>query len=221
MLLVVGLGNPGSDYARNRHNVGFMAVDAIVRRHRFPPYRTKFHGKLAEGDVAGQRVLAFKPMTYMNRSGDAVLGAVRFFKLRAEDVLVFHDEIDLARGKLRVKRGGGHAGHNGLRSIHSRIGPDYRRVRFGIGHPGDKDRVVGHVLKDFSRAEVEDVWRILDAVAEAFPLLATGDDSGFMTRVALILNPPAHKPRPADLDEPADGDTNDGDEKKREPDHGI
>ncbi|MBL6946671.1 MAG: aminoacyl-tRNA hydrolase [Rhodospirillales bacterium] len=195
MLLVVGLGNPGSDYARNRHNVGFMAVDEIVHRYRFSRFRTKFHGKLAEGEVAGRKVMVFKPMTYMNRSGDAVLGAVRFFKVAPENVIVFHDELDLACGKIRVKRGGGHAGHNGLRSIHSRIGNKYGRVRIGIGHPGTKERVVGHVLKDFSKSESDWVRKMMDAIGEAFPLLADGDDSGFMTKVALIMNPPVHNKR--------------------------
>jgi peptidyl-tRNA hydrolase, PTH1 family len=193
MLLVVGLGNPGSDYARNRHNVGFMALDEIVLRHGFSRFRTKFHGKLAEGEVLGYKVIAFKPMTFMNRSGDAVLGAVRFFKVPPEKVIVLHDELDLAAGKIRVKRGGGHAGHNGLRSIHSRIGPNYGRVRIGIGHPGDKERVVGHVLKDFSKSDSQWVEKLVDAIAQAFPFLAEGDDSGFMTKVALIMKPPVHK----------------------------
>jgi len=203
MLLVVGLGNPGSDCAQNRHNVGFMAVDEIVHRHRFSRFRTKFHGKLAEGEVAGRKVMVFKPMTFMNRSGDAVLGAVRFFKIAPENVIVFHDELDLAGSKIRVKRGGGHAGHNGLRSIHSRIGPKYGRVRIGIGHPGDKERVVGHVLKDFSKTEGARVGKLMEAIAEAFPLLADGDDSGFMTKVSLIINPPVHKKR-----EETDGEPN-------------
>ncbi len=188
MLLVVGLGNPGSDYARNRHNVGFMAVDGIVRRYRLSSFRNKFQGQMAEGEVAGRRICVLKPMTFMNRSGDSVLGAQRFFK-------VPHDELDLAHGKLKVKRGGGHAGHNGLRSIHARLGDSYRRVRIGIGHPGDKDRVVGHVLKDFSRDEAGEVERMIEAIAEAFPFLVVDDDAGFMTRVALILNPPVHKKR--------------------------
>ncbi len=217
MLLVVGLGNPGSDYARNRHNVGFMAVDGIVHRYRFPSFRGKFQGQLAEGEVAGRRICVLKPMTFMNRSGDSVLGAQRFFKVPPENVLVFHDEIDLAHGKIRVKRGGGHAGHNGLRSIHARLGPDYRRVRIGVGHPGDKDRVAGHVLKDFSKAEAGEVERMVEAIAEAFPFLVVDDDAGFMTRVSLILNPPVHKPRPSD-DEAADGEGND---RKRRPGDGI
>ena len=219
MLLVVGLGNPGPDYARNRHNVGFMAVEEIALRHRFSQFRTKFHGKLAEGEVAGQKVMAFKPMTFMNRSGDAVLGAVRFFKLKPEQVLLLHDELDLAWGKIRVKRGGGHAGHNGLRSIHSRIGPNYGRVRIGIGHPGTKERVVGHVLKDFSKAETKDLEKMMDAIGQAFPLLAKGDDSAFLTKVALITNPPEHKPRP-DSEGAADPGTARGN-NKRGPGNGV
>jgi PTH1 family peptidyl-tRNA hydrolase len=218
MLLVVGLGNPGSDYARNRHNVGFMAVDGIVHRYRFSSFRSKFQGQLAEGEVAGRKIYVFKPMTFMNRSGDAVLGAVRFYKIRPEDVLVFHDELDLAHGKLRVKRGGGHAGHNGLRSIQARIGADYRRVRIGIGHPGDKDRVVSHVLKDFSKAEAGEVERMVEAIAEAFPFLVVEDDAGFMTKVSLILNPPVHKKR-EDAGDPADA--SDGKRQERSPEDGI
>lgn len=218
MLLVVGLGNPGSDYARNRHNVGFMAVDEIVRRYRFSSFRGKFQGQLAEGEVAGRRIHVLKPMTFMNRSGDSVLGAQRFFKVPPEDVLVFHDEIDLAQGRIRVKRGGGHAGHNGLRSIHARLGPDYRRVRIGVGHPGDKDRVVGHVLKDFSKAEAGEVERLVEAIAEAFPFLVVDDDAGFMTRVSLILNPPVHKKRDDGAGGPPGGN---GHSQERSPGDGI
>lgn len=218
MLLVVGLGNPGSDYARNRHNVGFMAVDGIVHRYRFSSFRSKFQGQLAEGEVAGRKIFVFKPMTYMNRSGDAVLGALRFYKIKPEDLLVFHDELDLAHGKLKVKRGGGHAGHNGLRSIHARVGPEYRRVRIGIGHPGDKDRVVSHVLKDFSKAEAGEVERMVEAIAEAFPFLVVDDDAGFMTRVSLILKPPVHKKREDGDGGPPDAN---GENQERSPGNGI
>lgn len=190
MLLVVGLGNPGVGYARNRHNIGFMAVDAIAARHRFAPFRRRFHGEAAEGGAGGRKVLILKPMTYMNESGRAVAAAAGFYKIPPGDVLVFHDELDLAAGKVRCKTGGGHAGHNGLRSLHAHIGADYRRVRLGIGHPGDKDRVIGHVLKDFAKAD--DAWLqpLLDAIAEFFPLLADGDDAAFMSKVALTLTPP-------------------------------
>ncbi len=193
MLLVVGLGNPGPDYARNRHNIGFMAADAIVRRHGLGRFRRKFHGEIAEGQVAGRRILVLKPSTYMNDSGRAVAAACGFYRLTPEDVLVLHDEIDLAAGKVRIKDGGGHAGHNGLRSIHAHIGADYRRVRVGVGHPGDRDRVKSHVLKDFAKAD--DVWleKLLDSIAHHFPLLVGGDDLSFMSKVALDLQPPRPK----------------------------
>ncbi len=206
MLLVVGLGNPGAEHARNRHNIGFMAVDAIVRRHAFGPFRAKFHGEIAQGDVAGARVLALKPTTYMNDSGRSVAAAAGFFKIPPADVVVLHDELDLAGGRLRVKRGGGHAGHNGLRSIHAHLGADYRRIRLGIGHPGDKDQVTQHVLRDFAKAD--DAWleKLLEAIADGFALVVDGDDSGFMSKVALAMKPPQPKaPEPA-----ADG-TPDGD----------
>lgn len=190
MQLFVGLGNPGDRYARNRHNIGFMAVDAIIRRHGFGAERSRFQGLVSEGQLAGDKVLALKPMTYMNESGRSVGEAVRFYKLAAEDVVVFYDEIDLVAGKLRVKRGGGLAGHNGLRSIKAHIGEDFRRVRLGIGHPGDKDRVSGHVLSDFAKADHDWLDPLIDAVAEAAPLLAQRDDPGFATKVALLLRPP-------------------------------
>jgi peptidyl-tRNA hydrolase, PTH1 family len=203
MLLVVGLGNPGSDYAENRHNIGFMAVDAIQRAHGFSPFRGKFNGEFADGNVAGEKVLLLKPTTYMNESGRAVQAAMAFYKVVPEDVVIFHDELDLAGGKLRIKRGGGHAGHNGLRSIHAHVGSAYARVRLGIGHPGDKDRVIGHVLKDFSKAERIWVDKLTAAVAEYFPRLVTGDDGGFMSKVAADLAPPKPKaePKPAPSDD--------------------
>lgn len=191
MLLVVGLGNPGSDYARNRHNVGFMAVDGIVHRYRFSSFRSKFQGQLAEGEVAGRKIYVFKPMTFMNRSGDAVLGAMRFYKIRPEDVLVFHDELDLAHGKLRVKRGGGHAGHNGLRSIQARIGADYRRVRIGIGHPGGSHLVHNFVLSPFDLLERVHMEKLVAALADDVGLLISGEPEKYMTRMALLAPPPA------------------------------
>jgi PTH1 family peptidyl-tRNA hydrolase len=191
MLLVVGLGNPGSDYADNRHNIGFMAVDAIQRAQGFSAFRkSKFHGDTAEGSVAGKKVLLLKPSTYMNESGRAVQAAMTFYKIAPADVLVFHDELDLAGGKVRVKRGGGHAGHNGLRSIHQHVGDGYARVRLGIDHPGDKDRVIGHVLKDFSKAERQWVEKLMDAIGDHFPRLVKGDDGGFMSKVAADMAPP-------------------------------
>ena len=184
MLLIVGLGNPGSRYAANRHNIGFMAVDEIVRRHCFSPWRQRFQGDVAEGRLDGEKTMALKPRTYMNESGRAVGEAMRFFKLRPEDVVVFHDELDLAPGKLRVKRGGGHAGHNGLRSIIAHIGPDFRRVRIGIGHPGDPARVTGYVLGDFAKSDREWTEPLLEAIGEAAPLLTTGrQDNDFAARI--------------------------------------
>ena len=150
MLLLVGLGNPGPKYERNRHNIGFVAVDEIVRRHSFAPYRARFQSLTAEGSLAGQKVLAMKPTTFMNESGRAVGEAVRYYKLKSDDVLIVHDELDLVAGKIRVKKGGGLAGHNGLRSVNTHIGNEFHRLRVGIGHPGDKDRVHGYVLNDFA-----------------------------------------------------------------------
>ena len=196
MLLVVGLGNPGSDYADNRHNIGFMAVDAIHRAHDFSTFRPKFQGLLANGTVAGEKVLLLKPETFMNESGRAVQAAMSFYKAQPKDIIVFHDELDLAGGKLRIKRGGGHAGHNGLRSIHGHVGPYYARVRLGIGHPGDKARVVGHVLKNFSKVEGEWVGKLMNALGGHFPRLVRGDDGGFMSKVTADLAPPKIKKEP-------------------------
>ncbi len=198
MLLFVGLGNPGPKYAGNRHNIGFMAADEIVRRHSFGPWRRRFQGEVSEGVLASEKVLVLKPETYMNESGRAVGEAVRFYKLAATDVVVFHDELDLAPGKMRVKTGGGHAGHNGLRSIDAHIGPAYRRVRLGIGHPGDRDVVHYYVLSDFAKADRDWLLPLLDAVADAAPLLARNDDAGFATRVALLTRPPKAKTKPGD-----------------------
>ena len=187
MLLWVGLGNPEPGMARQRHNVGFMAVDVIATRHGFGPWRQRFKGLIAEGSVGGQKVLALKPMTYMNDSGESVQAAASFFKLPLEAITAFHDELDLAPGKVRVKRGGGAAGHNGLRSLDRMLGsPDYWRVRLGIGHPGVKERVMSHVLGDFAKADRDWLVALLDAVAEAAPLLAEGRPEDFMTKVALL-----------------------------------
>ena len=186
MLLWVGLGNPEPQMARQRHNIGFMALDVIVDVHRFSPWRPRFKGLVAEGVVGGEKVLALKPMTYMNDSGVSVQAATAFFKVPSEAIFAFHDELDLVAGKLRVKRGGGAAGHNGLRSMDRHLGtPDYWRVRLGIGHPGDKDRVTGHVLGDFHKVDREWLVPFLDAVAEAAPMLVAGKPEDFMTRVAL------------------------------------
>ena len=201
MLLAVGLGNPGPRYAGNRHNIGFMAVDAVAAHYRFPAWRSKFQAEVSEGEIAGRPVLLMKPTTFMNDSGRAVAGAARFYKLAPGDVTVLYDELDLAPGKLRVKTGGGLAGHNGLRSINAHIGPDFRRVRIGIGHPGDKDRVTGHVLKDFAKADKVWLDPLLDGIAEHFPLLVTGDEGAFMSKVALAVTPP--RPKAADKKKPA------------------
>ncbi|MFC3677881.1 aminoacyl-tRNA hydrolase [Ferrovibrio xuzhouensis] len=189
MLLLVGLGNPGPEHRRQRHNVGFMAVDAIAERHNFQPFRKRFQGELAEGVLDGTKALILKPQTYMNLSGKSVGEAAHFFKIPPQQVVVLHDELDLAAGKIRMKTGGGHAGHNGLRSVDAAIGPAYRRLRIGIGHPG-KDRVLGYVLQNFAADEHDWLDPLLDAIAAEAGYLARGDDAGFMTRVALILQPP-------------------------------
>ena len=190
MQLFVGLGNPGAKYAGNRHNIGFMAVDRIAGDHGFAPWRAKFQGQIAEGRLGSEKVLLLKPETFMNLSGQSVGEAMRFYKLTPGDVTVFHDELDLAPGKVRVKQGGGHAGHNGLRSIHGHIGADYARVRLGIGHPGHKDRVSGYVLSDFAKAEADWLDDVLRGVSDGAADLAAGDAGRFMNAVALRVNPP-------------------------------
>jgi PTH1 family peptidyl-tRNA hydrolase len=196
-LLIAGLGNPGAEYARNRHNVGFMVADVIHASYTFAPWRTRFHGRISEGTLAGRKTYLLKPMTYMNESGVAVATAAKFYKLPLNALVVVHDEIDLAAGKLKVKTGGSDAGNNGLRSITAALGPDYRRVRIGVGHPGTKSRVTSHVLNNFTKAEEEWLVPLLTAIAEAAPYLARDDDPGFTTRVALTLKPPVKTPKPA------------------------
>jgi len=196
MRLLVGLGNPGTRYAKNRHNIGFMAVDAIAQRYRFPAFRAKFQGAFAEGMIGDTRVMLLKPETYMNASGESVGAAARFYKVPPAEIAVIHDEIDLVEGKLRVKLGGGAAGHNGLRSIDETIGPDFWRVRLGVGHPGAKELVEAYVLQNFLVEERLWLEPLLGAIAEAAPLLVADDASGFMTKVALILKPPKHAPLP-------------------------
>lgn len=187
MKLWVGLGNPEPGMLRQRHNIGFMAIDAIARRHGFSPWRQRFKGVVAEGSIGGAKVLALKPLTYMNASGESVQAAAAFYKLAPLDITAFHDELDLVPGKVRVKKGGGAAGHNGLRSMDRQLGtPDYWRVRLGIGHPGDKARVTGHVLGDFAKVDQDWLADLLDAVADAAPLLAADKPEEFMTRVALL-----------------------------------
>jgi PTH1 family peptidyl-tRNA hydrolase len=197
-LLIAGLGNPGSQYARNRHNAGFIVVDALHAHGKFGPWKTKFDGQLSEGALGGRKTYLLKPQTYMNLSGDSVGPALRFFKLPLEALVVIHDEIDLAAGKLKVKTGGGDAGQNGLRSITASLGPDYRRVRLGIGHPGDKERVTGHVLQNFSKDDVDWLKPLVEAMVEAAPLLAKDDDAGFMSKVALLLKPPTNSKKDKD-----------------------
>jgi peptidyl-tRNA hydrolase, PTH1 family len=187
MLLFVGLGNPGEKYARNRHNVGFMAVDAIAKRHGFPPWRRRFQGVAAEGPLGGERVQLLLPGTFMNESGRAVAEAMHFYKLSLPEVVVFHDELDLPPGKVRVKTGGGVAGHNGLRSITAHVGNDYRRVRIGIGHPG-KENVLGYVLSDFAKAERDWVEALSGIVADDAELLAKGQDASFQNKVHLGMD---------------------------------
>jgi peptidyl-tRNA hydrolase, PTH1 family len=187
MLLFVGLGNPGTRYARNRHNIGFMAVDEIARRHGFAPWRRRFQGETSEGSLDGERVILLKPATFMNESGRAVQEAASFFKIGAGDVTVFQDELELPPAKLRVKVGGGIAGHNGLRSISAHIGNEYRRVRLGIGHPGVKELVHAYVLADFARDDGPWVTALCEAVAGNAGLLATGRDSTFQNKVHLAM----------------------------------
>ncbi|MHB8884113.1 MAG: aminoacyl-tRNA hydrolase [Methylovirgula sp.] len=187
MKLFVGLGNPGRAYAGNRHNIGFMVVDTLAREHKFPSFRVRFKGLASEATLGGDKVILLKPETYMNESGRAVQEAARFYKIPPANIVVFHDELDLAPGKLRVKLGGGNAGHNGLRSITESIGNDYRRVRIGIGHPGDKDRVHDYVLADFAKSESAWVETLCLTIAANAELLVTGDDATFQNKVHLAM----------------------------------
>ena len=195
MLILAGLGNPGPKYEKNRHNIGFMAVDAIASRWGFSPYRARFQSLAAEGSIptpgGAVRTLILKPQTYMNESGRAVGEALRFFKLAPKALVVFHDELDLAPGRFRMKLGGGVAGHNGLRSIGAQLGPDFRRARMGIGHPGHKERVMGHVLSDFHKVEEGWVKAMCEACADAAPLLAAGEDEKYQAEVMRLA--PAEK----------------------------
>lgn len=202
MQLWVGLGNPGAQYAGHRHNIGFMAVDAIADRTGAGPWKAKFQGQLSEARIGADKIWLLKPQTFMNLSGQSVGEAMRFHKLTPADVVVFHDELDLAPGKLRVKTGGGHAGHNGLRSITQHIGEGFRRVRLGIGHPGHKDRVSGYVLSDFAKADQDWLAPLLDEIARAAEGLAAGEDARFQSAVMQALTPqrpgkPAPDPAPA------------------------
>ncbi len=187
MLLIVGLGNPGREYAKNRHNIGFMAVEAIARKHGFSAPRAKFQGFLREGTIGGERVLLLQPQTYMNDSGRSVGEAARFHKIGLNEIVVFHDELDLAPAKLRIKVGGGDAGHNGLRSISAHMGPGYKRIRLGIGHPGDKALVHAYVLSDFAKAEQPWVEALCDTLADNAARIVAGDDAGLQNRAHLAL----------------------------------
>lgn len=189
MRLIVGLGNPGPKYAGNRHNIGFMALDRIAADHGFGPWKSKFQGAISEGRIGSDKAILLKPETFMNNSGQSVGEAMRFYKLDPEDVVVLHDEIDLAPGKVRVKKAGGHAGHNGLRSIHAHIGDIYERVRLGVGHPGHKDRVASFVLHDFAKADQDWLDDVLRGVSDGVPHLIAGDSGKFMNAVALRVSP--------------------------------
>ncbi len=207
MKLLVGLGNPGPKYANNRHNIGFMALDRIADDHGFAPWRSKFQGQLSEGRLGSGKVVLLKPETFMNNSGQSVGEAMRFFKLTPEDIIVLHDEIDLAPSKVRYKFAGGHAGHNGLRSVHAHIGDTYGRVRIGVGHPGRKEAVPGYVLRDFAKAEADWVENVLRGITDGAPHLADGDSGKFMNAVALRTAPPrssttAKKPAPKTEEKP-------------------
>ena len=190
MLLFAGLGNPGSKYEKNRHNIGFMAMDRIAEDHGFSPWKGKFQGAVTEGRLGTQKVLLLKPETFMNNSGQSVGEAMRFYKLAPEDIIVFHDELDLAPGKCRVKSGGGHAGHNGLRSIHQHISDAYGRVRLGIGHPGQKELVARYVLQDFAKADSVWLEDMLCGVSDGARELAAGNRDKFLNAVALRVAPP-------------------------------
>ncbi|MFT3687567.1 aminoacyl-tRNA hydrolase [Paenirhodobacter sp.] len=209
MQLWVGLGNPGAKYAANRHNIGFMALDRIAADHGFGPWKARFQGQVSEGRFGSDRVILLKPETFMNLSGQSVRAAADFYKIPVEDITVFHDELDLAPGKMRVKQGGGHAGHNGLRSIHQHMGEAYARVRLGIGHPGHKDRVAGYVLSDFFKADQDWLDDLLRGISEGAPALAAGEAQKFLNTVSLRTAPPRSSTgtRPEPKPAPAPEDT--------------
>jgi PTH1 family peptidyl-tRNA hydrolase len=212
MRLLVGLGNPGAKYAQNRHNIGFMAMDRIAADHGFSGWRSKFQGQTCEGRLGSEKVTLLKPETFMNLSGQSVGEAMRYLKLAPDDIIVFHDELDLAPGKVRLKTGGGHAGHNGLRSIHGHIGPDYDRVRMGVGHPGHKDAVAGYVLRDFPKADADWLDDELRGISDGVADLIAGDGSKFLNAIALRVAPPRSSKsvpkaaKPAPEPEPAPDD---------------
>ncbi|PTV76235.1 aminoacyl-tRNA hydrolase [Agrobacterium pusense] len=203
MKIIAGLGNPGTQYAGNRHNIGFMAVDALQRLPSFAPWSKKFKAEISEGEIAGEKVLLMKPQTYMNLSGESVGEAMRFFKLTPADIIAIHDELDLPAGRVRIKTGGGHGGHNGLKSLDAHCGKDYRRLRLGIGHPGDKERVHGHVLGDFAKADRVWLEPLLDAIADNAAMLVKAEDSQLMNRLALATGSKPEAEKPAKAAKPA------------------
>lgn len=207
MLLLVGLGNPGTRYIGNRHNIGFMAVQSIARRHGIAPFRRKFQGVAVEGEIAGERVLLLLPGTYMNESGRAVNEAARFYKLSTDDIVVFHDELELPPAKLRVKTGGGNAGHNGLRSISAHLGNEYKRVRMGIGHPGDKNLVERYVLQDFAKDEWSWVEALCDVIADNAGLLVQGKDSSFQNKAHLAMQAKGFGKENEESDQPSNSES--------------
>jgi len=196
MLIIAGLGNPGSKYAGNRHNIGFMALDAIYRRHSFSPWSKKFKAEIAEGELEGEKVLLIKPQTYMNLSGESVGEAMRFYKLQPSDLVAIYDELDLAPGKARLKTGGGHGGHNGIKSLDAHCGREYRRLRLGIGHPGVKEMVQHHVLGDFAKADQSWLEPLLDALADNAGMLVRNEDSQLMNKLALAVGGKAEEEKP-------------------------
>ncbi|HXQ40875.1 MAG TPA: aminoacyl-tRNA hydrolase [Candidatus Udaeobacter sp.] len=204
MRLLAGLGNPGRGYAHNRHNIGFLAADEIHRHYRLGPWRARFQGLVSEGEIGPERVVVLKPETYMNESGRSVAAAARFYKLAPPAIIVIHDEVDLAAGRIRVKQGGGAGGHNGLRSIDAHLGPDYWRVRIGVGHPGHADLVRPYVLQDFAKEERPLMSKVVVAAVEALPLLLAGDANGFMNKVVVAMSPPKPKTKPEGKDEAGD-----------------
>lgn len=195
MLILSGQGNPGAKYAKNRHNAGFMVIDRIHAAYGFGPWRAKFDSEISEGTIGGQKVLLMKPQTFYNETGRAASKALTFYKLQPEDVTVFHDEIDLAPGRLRVKRGGGHSGNNGARSMMAHIGENFRRIRIGVGHPGDKAMVMPHVLSDFHKVDLEWFNPMTDAICKALPFLLSGEDERFQTEVMRLAPAPKHDPK--------------------------
>ncbi len=203
MIIIAGLGNPGTQYAGNRHNIGFMAVDALQRLPSFSPWSKKFKSEISEGEIAGEKVLLMKPLTFMNLSGESIGEAARFYKVKTGDIIAIHDELDLVAGRARIKIGGGHGGHNGLKSIDAHCGKDYRRLRLGIGHPGDKERVHGHVLGDFAKGDKVWLEPLLDAIADNAEMLVKGEDSQLMNKLALAVGVKSEEKKAAAAAKPA------------------